>query len=634
MEKVKKSIFGQGSYIQNFKMTEVLTLIAFLGGILLKMFYFQFTTGLNVRPFLKSINAMMMVSNLGMILIIIGIILLIFKKKRKMGFLIVNLIISLILLSDTIYYRYSYSAISVTSIYQLGLVGSVGDSILSLTRIKDIIYILDFPVVLLGLWILKGKDNNTVDNIFKRRLISFMFFSISGIALINIAFKNTDTTTFPYDNNYIIRHGGIGYYHYYDAKEFVKNNYLRNKKLTAEEQEDLNNYFASNTSKGENFKGISKGKNLIMVQMEALQQFVINAKTPSGQEITPNLNKLIKESQYFDNIYVQVGGGNTSDAELLSNASLYPAKEGAAYFLYPTNSYDSLANILREEGYKTYVSHANNPTFWNRGIMYNTLGFDEFFSNQKFELDEYVGWGLGDKSFYRQTLEKINKEEPFYSFMISLSSHYPFKYEYFEDYEFDVGGYEDTFMGYYLKSINYADDALGTMIENLKDQGIYDDSLIVVYGDHTAVSKDKSDELMEYLGVENNDSEWLDQQKVPLIIHEPKIKEAQVISKIGGQIDILPTIANLMDFDLPYGLGKDLLNTRESYAVLRNSTVITDDFYYLSSDGKVYDTKTNKLLEDDAYKEEIEKFHNQLYISDLILRKDAIENMRIQNKTE
>lgn len=624
MNEIVKDKSKLNSYFQDYKLIDVLTIVAFLGAMLLKAFYFQFTTLLNSRPFLKSMNIMMMVSNLGIILVIIAIVLLVFGKRKNLGFLILNVIISFLLLSDTLYYRYYYSAISVTSIYQLGLIGSIGDSIISFIKIKDIIYILDLPIIILGFCILKEKKNRTKLPL-TRKLITSALLTVMGIILVSIALKNTDTTTFAYDNNFIIRHGGVGYYHYYDAKDFVKNNYLRNKKLTAEEEKDLDNYFSKKMEGGESFKGISKDKNLIIIQVEALQEFVINAKTPSGEEITPNLNKLIKESQYFDNIYAQVGGGNTSDAELLVNTSLYPAKEGAAYFLYPTNTYQSVGNILGQEGYNTYVAHANNPTFWNRAVMYNALGFDEFYSNKRFELDEYVGWGLGDTSLYRQTIEKMNKDEPFYSFMISLSSHYPFKYEYFENYAFDVGKYEDTFIGYYLKAANYADKALGSMIENLKEQNIYEDSLLVIYGDHTAVPKDKSDELMEYLGKENTDLEWLRLQKVPLIIHDPQMKEPKVNSSIGGQIDVLPTIANLMDFEIPYGLGKDLLNTKRSYAVLRNSTIITDKYYYLSNNGKVYDAKTDKVIEGDIYKDEMTELHNQLYISDIILKKDAIK---------
>ena len=626
-----KRLFRRNLNFENNRLKDILIFLMFLGAILVKIFYFQFTTKLNRIPYFKFENTMMMISNLGMCIILISIVILIFNKKKSLGLLIFNLIFSFILFSDTVYYRYYYSALSITSIYQIGFVGSLGDSILSLIKIKDLVYVLDFPVILVILFLLNRLFEESIFHRnnrepFLKRVFKTLVISMGGMILIFIALKNTDTSTFSYDNNHIIRHGGISYYHYYDIKEFTKNTIFRNRKMNNKELEEFEAYFNNRDIEGTNHRGISQGKNLIVLQVEALQEFVINAKTPSGEEITPNLNRLINESIYFDNIYYQTGGGNTSDAELLSNASIYPAKEGSAYFLYPTNTYNSIGNILKKKGYGTYASHANNPTFWNRSIMYNALGFDEFFSNQKFEINEYIGWGLGDKSFYKQTIDKINKEEPFYSFMISLSSHYPFNFKYFEEYKFDVGKYEGTFLGYYLKAANYADDAIGSLMDYLKEQGLYDNTLIVIYGDHQAVPKDKAEELMEFTGREYSELQWIELQKVPLIIHDNEITDHRTISKIGGQIDILPTIANLMDFNVSYALGKDLLNTREEYAVLRNSNVITNEFTYISTENKVYNKQTGEEMDITSYEGKIKELQNHLYISDLVLKRDALKN--------
>lgn len=594
--------------------------------LFIKSYYFQFTSKLNIRPFLNPINNMMMLSSFGMILIIISLFLIVFNRKRHLALLLLNIFLSFVLFSDTVYFRYYYSVLSISSFYQLGLVGSISDSIFSLLKYKDIIYFIDLPLIILGIFLWEKYNNKDIKplHLSKRSLIALICVLV-GYFSINTTLKNTDISTFKFDNNYIIKNAGIAYYHYYDIKSFIKNNYLTDRKLTDEEKADLEKFYNDKPKEGEKYRGIAKGKNLLILQVEALQHFVINAKTPSGEEITPNLNKLIKESQYFDNIYYQIGGGNTADAELLTNTSLYPSKEGCAYFLYPTNYYYSIGNILKAQGYNTYASHANNPTFWNRSVMYNALGFQEFYSNKKFELDEYIGWGLGDASFYKQTLEKMNLEEPFYSFMLSLSSHFPFKYPYFENYDFNVGKYEGTFIGYYLKSINYADKAIGKLIEELKKQGVYENTLLVIYGDHMAVPKDESEGLMDFVNKEYSDFEWLKLQKVPLIIHNPEFKGANVVNITGGQIDILPTIANLMDFDVPYALGKDLFNCYEGYAVLRNSTVITDEFIYLASNGKTYDIEQGSAIEEKLYAEKIKKLQHQLYVSDIILKKNALK---------
>lgn len=617
--------------LKDLKTIEILTLVMVLFSLMVKVFYFQFTSQLNTRPFSKTMNLWMLVSNLGIFIIVSGLILLIFNRKKILGLFILDLFIGVLLLADTVYFRYYYSALSVTMVYQLKLAGSIGDSIMSLLRWKDLVYIIDLPLIVLIIYMVRKYNIKKDREVIGKRLIKSSIMMVIGVGLIFISLKNTDTSTFPYDNNYIIRHGGVGFYHYYDMKEFIKNNYLIDRKLSKEERVEILNHINGKEVPAQAYRGISKDKNLIVIQVEALQHFIINAKTPKGEEISPNLNQLIKESKYFDNIYYQTGGGNTSDAELLVNTSLYPAKEGAAYFLYPNNKFDSLGNILKERGYKNYASHANNPTFWNRVAIYPSLGFDDFYSNKRFELDEYVGWGLGDKSFYKQTIDKIGKEDPFYTMMVSLSSHYPFKYKFFEEYEFDVGEYEDSFIGYYMKSVHYADMAIGSLIDYLKEEGLYENSLIVIYGDHQAVPKEKSQELFEFLGMEFDDIEWTKLQKVPLIVHDPDIKDPEIIETIGGQIDIMPTIANLMDFNVPYALGKDLLNTDKSYAILRNSTIITDKYIYLSSDGKLYDSDSGALLEEEIYRDEIDSYHRELYISDTILKKNALKTLK---KTE
>lgn len=68
--------------------------------------------------------------------------------------------------------------------------------------------------------------------------------------------------------------------------------------------------------------------NLIVVQMESFQNFPINL-TLNGQEVTPVLNKLAKEGFYFPHVFQQIGPGNTSDAEFMSNTSIYPTAAAA-----------------------------------------------------------------------------------------------------------------------------------------------------------------------------------------------------------------------------------------------------------------------------------------------------------------
>ena len=128
--------------------------------------------------------------------------------------------------------------------------------------------------------------------------------------------------------------------------------------------------------------GKYKGKNVIMVQLEAFQNFVIGQKI-NGQEVTPNMNKLLGESMYFKNFYHQTSQGRTSDADLAANASLQPLITGSVFIRYAQHQYDSMPSTLKDNGYTTSVFHAYDGGFWNRNAMYQTLKYDTFYSKKK-----------------------------------------------------------------------------------------------------------------------------------------------------------------------------------------------------------------------------------------------------------
>lgn len=607
---------------------EILLWLEFICSIFIKCFYFQFTTRLNIKPYFNSFNTNMLLSVLTSILFIIALALIIFNKKRLLALLFINILLSLLLFADTVYFRYYYCALSVPVLYQLGLVGSLADSIKSLLRIKDVIFVIDIPLIIIFLLLFRYAFKLKVEKIriFKRLISAVIVFAI-GFGLFQLAYSKASPGSFPYDNNYVANNLGVLYLHYYDVKNFMKENILVDKRLTAEEKKQIEDYYNNRKSGGDKYKGIVKGKNLIVIQMEAGQQFMINNKV-NGKEVTPNLNRFMNDSAYFENFYYQIGGGNTADAEFLINTSLYPMQEGAVYFRFPTNTFDSTAKILKKQGYSTYVAHANNPSFWNRAEMYKTLGFDKFFNSKSYKNDELIGWGLMDKSFFRQTLDKLDTSKPFYSFFITLSSHHPFNF--FANYgDFDVGKYDKTFLGNYIKAYHYLDESIGTLFDELKRRGLYDNSVIVIYGDHSAIPQDQAYSLNDFINYSDNPFNWQKLQRTACFIRFPGMENKGVQKITVGEIDILPTIANLLGIETPYAMGKDMFNTEKGYAVLRNASVVTDDFVYVNSANKVYDNSGKELNLKD-YEGIIKQYQNQLLISDTIIKKNALSTGKLR----
>ncbi len=346
--------------------------------------------------------------------------------------------------------------------------------------------------------------------------------------------------------------------------------------------------------------GAAKDKNLIMIQVESMQDFVIGREY-EGQELTPNLNALIEgNATYFDNFYQQVGSGNTSDAEFAANNSLYGTLVSYTYKLFNQNYFRGLPVLLGEMGYDTAVFHAHEDrSFWSRESMYPSEGFNRYYGGLKgrggdYEMTEWMGWGLTDSEFYPQTVEYMKElAEPFYSFVISISNHHP--YEMLDHYKFIelAPEDEDTIVGKYLQSAAYTDYALGVFFDELKEAGLYDNSIFVIYGDHTGLAhSDEIDESMErILGKPYDYEEML---KVPLIIYSPdeSIELGDTIMTAGGETDIMPTVAYLMgieELDTIY-TGHNLYTVKEGFVaeqtyMTKGSFFTNDIAYEMSRDG-------------------------------------------------
>ncbi len=605
---------------------EVSLWVASICGVMLKAFYFQFSSGISEMPLFSRMNINMYLSLFASCILVFSMVLILFNRWRLYFLIVADTAVSILLLADMLYFRYFQNPMTVTVLNQIGLVGAVGDSIKSLFKPGDLIFAADLPILCTGTIVLKFRVQGGIMRIkpvFKICAVLLLF--TCGYELSNFAYGKSSQGTFPYDNKYVVNNLGIFYFHYYDTDRYIKENYIEDRTLRAEQKSEIESFFASNRNTGTNFKGAATGKNLIIVQLEAIQQFLINAKC-NGKEITPNLNRFIHDSVYFNNFYSQIGAGNTSDAEFLTNTSLYPLADSSVYFRFPGNTYVSMSRKLNEKKYTSFAFHANHPSFWNRLEMYRALGFDQFISGRDFAMDDLLGWGLSDKSFFRQTLDLSDVAGPVYSFMITLSSHHP--YNFFNTGEgFDTGSLEGTMSGDYVKAANYVDEAVGEFLYELKRRGLYDNSVIVLYGDHYAFPKDQNKSFSDLTGYMFSEYNWIRFQRVPCFIRFPGMKSTGVNRTVCGQVDLLPTIANLMGFEAPYAIGHDIFNNKNGHAVLRNSSVITDNFTYVAPEDRVYDIK-GRPVDKSLYEAEIKKYQYELQISDLILHKDALKYLK------
>lgn len=574
---------------------------------------------------------------IGSILILLSITLLFNTQRRVKTLYIVDIIISIIIIADLMYFRYYKDILTISLLKNAKLLTGVSSSLKGLVKLEDFLFLLDLVLLrpLIKLF------NNNIAKLNKQKfpvraikfsLVLLLGIAINGVSLYKVSVEQPTLLSSMSNRIYLTKLIGNLNLHAVDIYNTALTKIKNSKPLPAEKQKTIETFLTNNngiTVKQTNLEGVAQGKNLIMIQVEALQQFVIN-KSINGQEITPNLNNWLKKSMYFNNYFYQVAGGNTSDAEFMSNNSLYPAESGAAYYLYSGNTYNSLAQSLESKNYYTAALHGNTEGFWNRNVMYKAQGFDDFYGQRSFTLDENVGLGLSDKSFLNQSIEKMSQfKKPYYSFLVTLSSHYP--YNDTKAYgDFNVGEYEGTLLGNYLKAIHYTDEQLGMFLDQLQQKGMDKDSLIVLYGDHFAIPKENMDELYKFENVTNKDDlQWFQYQKVPLIIHFPNDEYKGVNSTYSGQMDLYPTLANLFNLPEKYMFGKDMLNSTDQKVVFRNGSFTDGKVFYISWTNTYYDISSGqKIPETTELKEKKEQYLSELQYSDDLLNHNLLKEMK------
>lgn len=501
-----------------------------------------------------------------------------FKARAHIYSMIaIDFLISLLLLANVWCYRLNSGFLNMFMIYKHPSLSSIASSIISVVNPIDIIFIFD--IILIIVYMAYNKE------LCKGVRRNYPVFILTlCIPCLYITYDHFKVDTFQrgfFGQTVFVQSwaptqtmsnlGPIGY-QMYD----VYNYYANSKKyeLTEKDKTDIKTWYDENDENLPDnvYAGMFKGKNVIVIQVESLENFVINQKI-EGKEITPNLNKLLKNSLYFDNYHENVNNGVSSDSDLLTNTGVYPVRLGSTFFRYPINSYpNSLPNILKNEGYSTLAIHPDKGSYWNWVQALKSIGFENCYDSTHFKSTEPIGLGLSDQELFSQVAKIVeSNKSPFYTFMVTQSSHGPFDLpkQYRElNLSDDI---ENSILGDYLESIHYTDKAIGNFISELDQKGILNNTMLVIYGDHTGVHKFYQDELNK---VASSDDWWKKpDMKIPLIIYNPSTT-GKTFDVQSGQIDVMPTISYLMGVDKKLyekeALGKVLVNTNKNYTILEN----------------------------------------------------------------
>ncbi|MGM8365129.1 LTA synthase family protein [Virgibacillus sp. W0181] len=517
------------------------------------------------------------------------------KSSRQINFIrYAALIGTLVIYFNLVFYRSFTDFLTIPQLFQTSNTADLGTSVLSLIKFYDVFFFVDVVII----WYLsKNKELNLTTNYTKRR--KTFAFAVSLMLLSGNFFlaemERPQLFTRAFDREYLVKNIGLFYYHIYDAAVQSK---VKSQRVLADGNKlpEIKSYINEEirSNKQSKLMGTYEGRNVIFISAESIQSFVIQ-NTLYGDEITPFMNQLVndKDTYYFENFYHQTQQGKTSDSEFVTENSLYPSSRGAVFFTHGENEYHAMPEMLEEKGYYSAVFHANNKSFWNRDQIYNNLAIDDFYDRDAYEItdENSVGWGLKDKPFFEQSMKYLQSiEEPFYAKFITLTNHFPFELGE-EDRSVEKYDSNSNTLNNYFPTVRYTDEAIEQFFHMLKQTPIYENSIIVIMGDHDGISANHNKAMSEYLNKEEiTPYDYVQLQRVPLFIHIPGSNEGKVMSKLAGQIDLKPTILHMLGIDTTNDIyfGNDLFhNDRKEFIAFRNGDFVSEN--YLSASGICYD---------------------------------------------
>ncbi len=338
--------------------------------------------------------------------------------------------------------------------------------------------------------------------------------------------------------------------------------------ITPEKQAEIELWLASQPKHQPADSVTEKRSNLLIVFAESLESWVLEKKV-DGKEITPCLNRLLKEKStlYAPNVLTQVKGGRSIDAQLMICSGLLPLMSGTYSSLYYDNTFYTLQKAMRGLKHsRSYLLTIDKVSTWNQGAVARSFGTDTIISYHDFKMTEAFGTHkrIGDASFFQQCQEKIERGEVWkpgesvYMQFVTYSGHAPFKLpDHLRTITFPASIPEKA--ADYMTTAHYTDKAIGDFVAYLKTLPQYKETIVVIVGDHEGLASYRQ----ELVGNPACRGLVSDKQLTPFIVLNSPV--GMRYDKFMGQIDIYPTLLNLMQLDAYrwHGLGQSILDPRK-----------------------------------------------------------------------
>lgn len=619
-----------------------------------------------------------LLADLGMLFIFSSFMFLFKTEKKKKKFLIIlSFITAVICCVHSIYYTYYDSFASVSLLATSVFVVDVGDAVVDqVLKISDLLYLWQ-PIFMISYYFRDKKKKNDINKKNKVSLnlngknVPFFDTICSGIAILVITslfINKVEWGRFGkmWNRESVVSSFGIYTYQINDIFQSLepKINNLFGYDEALKKVVDFYDGKKHSVSTNE-YSNLFEGMNILVIHAESLQTIALESEF-NGVEVAPMIKRLANEGIYFNNYYSPVGVGTSSDAEFMFSSSLMPSSNGTVFVNYFDRQYNTIQKAFKNEGYYTFSMHGNTADFWNRATMHKNMGYDDFYSKTSFDIDETIGLGISDKSFFRQSVSIIQgiidkHENPFYGTLITLTNHTPWTdLELLDEYDMsltvEIDGEDvtrkylnDTTLGNYFRNVHYMDQALEQFVNDLDSAGVWDNTVLVIYGDHDArISRSNYNYMYNYDPytdsvreiddegyIDYNEYEYKLDKNVPFIIWT---KNKDVVKKVEtptSMIDAFPILSNLFGLEInEFQLGNDILgnNSDDNTVVFTDGSYLTSKIYYNGQNGEIYSVNggvvdENYIRENSLYADKIIDVSNDIITYDLIKEIKAKNNL-------
>lgn len=565
------------------RLTNYFDLIFFTVSILLIDILFRSINGFSIFS-LKPLffNAMIL-------MVVISIIILFKEKMRIIVEISIVSLLSIYSFAQSYHYIFFNTVFSLKKITIINELIEVKDSVFSKFDLKLLLFVLPLFIFCFLIQIIKKKLGNTPSKIKYVIFVVLLFVPLVFLGTMEINSINEPKNDIENEmelyhslsnKNRFVNRYGLYTFLYKDIQNIILENDEYD--ISDSDKKWIENYISNKSLSKNEYTGLLKNKNLIMIQAESFCPQAID------EYLTPTLYKLKNNSLYFDNFYCPLYPSNTCDTEFIVQTSLVPSiNYGTTSKTFASNNYKySLAHLFTQSGYLSNSYHSFYKDFYNRSQFHESLGFNYIFDHQDMSLFmqdyfvDFTNW-IDDLDLIKGVISNTNMSSNFYDLVISASGHSPYKENRSELYDFQLKAIEylktDQRTAYYYASQMKLDEAVKYLLKYLQEKNLLDDTVVVIYGDHYPYGVKESTYNYLYSGIKNEYEVY----KTPLFIINSSLPN-RTISKLCSSFDLYPTLVNLfgLEIDQSFYVGEDILSNNECIVRFSDGSVLTNDLYY------------------------------------------------------